>query len=120
MDEKWITIKEVDLINNCPECYNTNGLELTFKQKFTETSLYKSITNQTAQAIYCKTCDTDIFPVMWTEDIERVFAYQQKAFVPKKASTKLKNKAWLLIALCSVFVISGILLAVYYTYLPVK
>ncbi len=113
MDEKLITIKEVALNNNCPECYNTNGLQLTFKQKFIETSLYKSITNETTQAIHCKTCSTDIFPVMWTEDIERVFAYQQKAFTPKIASTKLKKKAWLLISLISVLVLSVILLAAF-------
>lgn len=120
MDEKLITIKEVDLINNCPECYNTNGLQLTFKQKFIETSLYRSITNDTTQAIHCKTCSTDIFPVMWTEDIERVFAYQQKAFVPKTASTKLKKKAWLLISLFAVLILSGILLAVFYSNLTIK
>ena len=113
MDEKLITIKEVALNNNCPECYNTNGLQLTFKQKFIETSLYRSITNETTQEIHCKTCNTDIFPVMWTEDLERIFAYQQKAFAPKKASTKLKKKAWLIIALSSVLVLSGILLAVF-------
>lgn len=113
MDEKWITIKEIDLNNNCPECYNTNGLELTFKQKFIETSLYKSITNDTKQSIHCKTCNTDIFPVMWTEDIERVFAYQQKAFSPKKASTKLKKKAWLFITLCCVLILTVILLAIF-------
>jgi len=114
MDEKLITIKEVALNNNCPECYNTNGLQLTFKQKYIETSLYKSITNETTQTIYCRTCHTDIFPVMWTEDIERVFAYQQKAFTPKKASTKLKKKAWLLISTFGVLIIIGIVLAILY------
>ncbi|MDO6595529.1 hypothetical protein Q4512_01310 [Oceanihabitans sp. 2_MG-2023] len=114
MDKKWITIKEVTLNNNCPECYNTNGLQLTFKQKFIENSLYRSITNETTQAIYCKTCNTAIFPVMWTEDIERVFAYQQKAFTPKKASIKLKKKAWLFITLFSVLILCGILLAILY------
>ena len=96
MAEKLITIKEVNLNNNCPECYSTNGLQLTFKQKFKETNLYKSITNETAQEIECKTCNTIIYPVMWTDDIERVFNYQQKAFTPKKPSVKLKKKAWLL------------------------
>ena len=51
MSEKLITIKEVNLNNNCPECYNTSGLQLTFKQKFKETNLYRSITNETAQEI---------------------------------------------------------------------
>ena len=114
MAEKLITIKEVNLNNNCPECYITNGLQLTFKQKFKETNLYKSITNETTQEIECKTCNTIIYPVMWTEDIERVFNYQQKAFTPKKPSTKLKKKAWLLIALFGILVITGIAFTVIY------
>ena len=51
---------------------------------------------------------------MWTEDIERVFEYHQKAFVPKKPSTKLKKKAWLFIAAFSFFVIIGVVLAILY------
>jgi hypothetical protein len=114
MAEKLITIKEVNLNNNCPECYSTNGLQLTFKQKFKETNLYKSITNETAQEIECKTCNTIIYPVMWTDDIERVFNYQQKAFTPKKPSVKLKKKAWLLIGILGILIITGIMLAVIY------
>ena len=114
MAEKLITIKEVNLNNNCPECYSANGLQLTFKQKFKETNLYKSITNETTQEIECKTCNTIIYPVMWTEDIERVFNYQQKAFTAKKPSTKLKKKAWLLIAPLGILIITGIAFAVIY------
>lgn len=114
MTEKHITIKEVSLNNNCPECYNTNGLLLTFKQKFKETPLYRSITNETTQKITCNTCNTDIYPVMWTEDIERVFEYHKKAFVPKPVSTKLKKKAWILIAVLTLVILSGIIFTVIY------
>jgi len=114
MAEKLIKIKEVNLNNNCPECYSTNGLQLTFKQKFKETNLYKSVTAETAQEIECKTCNTIIYPVMWTDDIERVFNYQQKAFTPKKPSTQLKKKAWLLIAVLGIIIITGITFAIIY------
>jgi len=114
MAEKLITIKEVNLNNNCPECYSKSGLQLTFKQKFKETNLYKSITNETAQEIECKTCNTIIYPVMWTDDIERVFNYQQKAFTPKKQSIKLKKKAWLLIAVLGILIVTGILVVFNY------
>ena len=57
-DEKYITLKEVRINNNCPECFNTNGLHITYKQKFIETSFYKSITKETTQQIECKTCNT--------------------------------------------------------------
>ncbi|MGB1307844.1 MAG: hypothetical protein ACPG6B_02960 [Oceanihabitans sp.] len=114
MTEKHITIKEVSLNNNCPECYNTKGLQLTFKQKFIETSLYRSITNETTHEIHCNTCNTTIYPVMWTDDIERVFTYQQKAFVAKKTSTKLKKKAWFLVLAITLLIVNAILITVYY------
>ena len=31
MKEQFITIKEVRLNNNCPECFSQEGLKLTFK-----------------------------------------------------------------------------------------
>lgn len=112
MEEKYITIKEVALINNCPECYNTTGLQLTFKQKFVETKFYRSITKETAHQLECSTCNTSIYPVRWTDDIERVFNYHQKAFIPKTPSFKLKRNAWLLIFGIIIFIIALIAIAV--------
>ena len=97
MPEKLITVKEVILNNNCPECFSKEGLQLTFKQKFIETPFSKSITQDITTEMDCKVCNTSIYPVSWTEDIERVYEYQLKAFTPKKASTKLKKLSWILI-----------------------
>ncbi|GAA4294540.1 hypothetical protein [Aestuariibaculum suncheonense] len=97
MAEHYIKIKAVDLNNNCPECYSKDGLRLTFKQKFVETSFYKSITSDIKYEMDCTTCNTPIYPVKWTEDIERVFEYHKKAFTPKQASTHLKKVTWLAI-----------------------
>lgn len=115
MDDRFITIKEVAIHNNCPECYNTNGLHFTFRQKFVETTFYKSLTIETAHELFCKTCETAIYPVNWTDDIDRVFEYQQRAFVPKKASFKLKKLAWIaistLIGIIAVAIAGTVLLA---------
>ncbi len=110
MNERFITIKEVALKNNCPECYSHDGLHLTFKQKFIESRFYKSITQETSHTLTCKTCDTIIYPISWTEDIERVFNYHQRGFIPKKASLKLNNKAWLFIVIAFSLFIIGIIL----------
>ncbi|RSK41816.1 hypothetical protein [Mangrovimonas spongiae] len=110
MEERFFTVKEATLNNNCPECYNNTGLHLTFKQKFIETKLYKSITNETSQEIECKVCNTIIYPARWTDDIDRVYNYHQRAFIPKKASTKLKQLAWLIIGI-SIVVAAGIITA---------
>ncbi len=114
MSERFITIKEVVLNNNCPECYSKGGLRLTFKQQFIETKFYKSITNNIKNSIACKTCNTTIYPVQWTDDIERVFEYQQKAFVPKKASTYLKKATWIVI----VFVVVAIIAVLFFILYP--
>ena len=113
MQEKLITIKKVALNNNCPECYSTKGLYLTFKQKFVETKFYKSITSEIKHIIECNTCNTVIYPVKWTNDIERVFEYQKKTFVPKKSSIYLKKTAWVIITTIIVLVITGIVITIY-------
>ena len=89
---QYFTLKEVQLNNNCPECYSNNGLELTFKQRFTENAFYKSITEETINEMHCKTCDTAIFPVRWTNEIEQVVAYQKRAAIPKPKSERCKAR----------------------------
>ena len=113
MHDTFILIKEVALNNNCPECFSKEGLRLAFKQRFIETNFYKSITAEIKHTITCKTCNSDIYPERWTEDIERVVEYQQKAFVPKKTSRKLKKASWFLIGIIGVILII-ILVAVFY------
>lgn len=113
MSQKFIPIKEFALNNNCPECYSKDGLRLTFKQKFIETKFYKSITKDIENDIICKTCNTTIYPVQWTDDIERVFEYHQKAFEPKKASTYLKKLSWVVIILIGI-IIAAIIIAIFY------
>ena len=95
--QNYFTLKEVKLNNNCPECYSSNGLELTFKQRLVENAFYKAITEDTINEMRCKTCNTDIFPVRWTNEIEQVVAYQKRAVKPKPKSLKLKKLAWILI-----------------------
>lgn len=114
MHDTFISIKEIPLKNNCPECYSNDGLRLTFKQRFVETTFYKSITSDVEHVITCKTCNTIIYPVQWTDDIERILEYQKKAFIPKKASTYLKKASWIIIGLVG-FVIASVIYVLVYT-----
>ena len=97
MDTNYITIKTASLNNHCPICYSTDGLELTFKQKFIETYFYKSFTSEIKQELNCTTCKSIVYPVQWTDDIDQVFEYHQKAFIPKKPSISLKKMSWIVI-----------------------
>lgn len=94
--ETFIPVKTVVLKNNCPECFSNTGLQLTFLQKFEETSFYKSITNIVQHEISCSNCNTTIYPERWTDDIERVFEYQQRAFEPRPSSRYFKRLFWIL------------------------
>ena len=93
-NQQYFTLKEVPLNNNCPECYSNDGLELTFKQKLVENMFYKAITEDTKYDMHCNTCQTDIFPIRWTDDIEQVVNYQKRAIKPKSKSFKLKQAGW--------------------------
>ena len=97
MDAKFFTLREVELNNNCPECYSQDGLQLTFKQRFIENYLYKAISKETSYSLFCDVCKTIISPARWTNDIELVFEYQQRASPPKPVSFKLKTLSWILI-----------------------
>lgn len=91
---KFFTLKEARLSNNCPECYSNDGLEVTFKQKLYENTFYKAITKDLTTEIFCFNCNTKIFPIRWTDDIERVVDYQKRTVQPKSKSIKLKPLAW--------------------------
>lgn len=97
MAENLITVKEVTLNNNCPVCYAKGSLLISFKQKVIETKFYKSITSEITHDINCKTCESAIYPVQWTNDIERVVDYQKRAFKPMANSTYIKKTSWIII-----------------------
>lgn len=113
MHDEFIPIKEVTLKNNCPECFSTEGLRLTFKQRFKENQYYKSITADIDQEINCNTCNNKIYPVQWTNDIERVVEYQKRAFTPKKTSRYLKKASWIIIGLIGLALIATTIVIVY-------
>jgi hypothetical protein len=110
MDENLITVKEVSLNNNCPECYGKGGLMLTFKQKVIENQFYKSITSEIQEDIHCSKCNNIIYPEQWTADIDRIVEYQQKAFKPMATSTYIKKTSWVMMVFFSIITLAIILL----------
>lgn len=107
--EKLEVIKEADLTNNCPECFNQE-LKLTFYQKHKYNKLYYKVTNEVTNRILCVTCGSTIYPVKWTDDIERIFDYYQKMVQPKKSSLKFTALLYFLIFLLIALIGGGIYL----------
>jgi hypothetical protein len=110
--QNYFTLKEVQLNNNCPECYSNKGLVLTFKQRLVENDFYKAITEERINEMHCNTCNTDIYPARWTNEIERVVAYQRRAIQPRLKSLKLKKLSWILIVVNAVILIIMLLFVI--------
>ena len=107
--ENYFTLKEFQLNNNCPECYNNEGLKLTIKQKISDSIFVKRITDDTKSDIYCNNCNTDIYPQRWNDDIERVVDYHKRITVLRKKTWTLKPLTYILI-LVDVLIITIIVL----------
>lgn len=93
--EKLVLIKETELTNNCPECFNQD-LKLTFYQKHRFGPLYHKVTKEVSHQIICNKCGSDIYPAKWTDDIERIFEYYQKMAQPSRSSLTLKPLFYIL------------------------
>lgn len=104
--EKLVVISKSDLTNNCPECYNQE-LALTFYQKHKYGKLAHRITSEITQDITCKTCHSTIYPINWTEDIERVFEYYRKTVIPAKKSLKYTPLFYALILIIIILIITA-------------
>lgn len=91
------TLHTARLNNNCPTCFATNGLELTFSQEKKENKFYEKAEKEVNSKMYCHTCNHDIFPVNWTDDIERVYEYNKKLATPMSTAIKLKPLLYIFI-----------------------
>lgn len=105
--EKQIVIKEADITNNCPECYNQE-LQLTFFQKHTYNAFFHRTTGEVTHEITCKKCGSKIYPVNWTTDIERVFDYFNKLVTPDKPSIRFTNLFFVLMVIAIALVAVGV------------
>ncbi len=85
--ERYELLREAPLNNNCPECFNQN-LTLRFSQRHLQGKLYHRTCREVRQELQCNTCKTVLYPVQWSEDIERSVAYYEKAVEPARAGIR--------------------------------
>lgn len=95
------------LNNNCPVCYATDGLEISFVQNENETRFYTKAEKEIAETIYCHTCKNIIYPVNWTSDLERIYEYHKKQVIPRDSKLKVKPVVYVLI-LSALVITSGL------------
>jgi|SRR5690554_6072716 len=104
MSQKTNTLHTARLKNNCPTCFGTNGLELTFTQNEKENSLVHKPNSKIDEALFCHNCKNPMYPVNWTEDIERVYDYNRKIAETKRQYPKVKPLFYFLIFTAMVLV----------------
>src|SRR5690606_31316532 len=90
--------------NNCPTCYGADGLELNFTQAEKESPFFRKPAATIEHTLYCHTCKNQIFPVNWTEDIERVFDYNKKIAEANKQYLKVKPLFYLTVVTAIILV----------------
>ncbi len=99
MKTEYIVLKEAVLNNNCPECYSTESLLLSFKQKRLFSKLFITTKGEIIEHMDCDKCKTTIFPGRWTDDIERVYNYHKKTIQPKPSGIRFTGLFYVLILL---------------------
>lgn len=97
MKTEYIVLKETILNNNCPECYSTESLLLSFKQKRLFSKLFIRTKEEVIESMHCKKCETVIFPGRWTDDIERVYSYHKKTINAKPSGIRFTGLFYLLL-----------------------
>lgn len=101
------------LRNNCPQCYSMDGLSLEFHQEWNENRWMKQTTRQVKEVLYCDHCEANIFPVNWTEDIERVYQYHLK-LAERPTHFMFKKMSWFVLALSILSIAASVYAYMYY------
>lgn len=91
-------VNSFQLTNNCPECFAKGTLMLSFYPIIQKTVFFERQKAEVTHTMQCAQCKQQIYPVKWTDDIERVFEYYQKTVTPK-AYLKLSLLSWVIIGL---------------------
>ena len=103
------TIHTAALTNNCPECFNQE-LQLVFFQKHRHTKLYHQTTAEVRHELKCRTCGSTLFPVSWTDDIERVVDFYVKKVQPERARIRYTTLFYVLILILIAIIGAGVYL----------
>ncbi len=108
MKTEYIVLKEAVLTNNCPECYSTEGMVLSFKQQRVKTKLLTKTKANIIESINCNKCESQIFPGQWTADIERVYNYHKKTITRISSSIRFSPLFYGILIFFILLVVAGV------------
>lgn len=108
-------IHKTALKSNCPECYTTEGLTLEFYQPYVNNSWFKRFLNELSAKMHCTKCETEIFPVSWTPDIERLYEYHKKSTKMRASRYYWKTLTLVVAGLVIALVVIAVVFAINYS-----
>ena len=108
-------IRKTELKTNCPECYTTEGLTLEFYQTYIDSYWYKRFLNQLSSKMHYTKCETEIFPVSWTPDIERLFEYHKKGTKMRSSRHHWKTITYIVVLAVVALLTTAVILGVTYS-----
>ncbi|WP_224488715.1 hypothetical protein [Robertkochia flava] len=97
------------LSSNCPECFSNNSLLFTVSQKEVNTPWFYRLTDDLSEKIECQKCETTIYPVRYTDDIERVKAFYLRSMGTPTTTFRLKGLTYAILALIMVAAVASYL-----------
>lgn len=83
-------LHSANIKNNCPLCFNAEGLEFTFSQEVNDTRFYKKSSTNLIEKLVCHNCNNTIYPERWDNHVEMVYEYNKKLATPKHSGLTLK------------------------------
>jgi len=69
--------------------------------------LFHRTTSEVINQVTCNKCNSDIYPGIWTDDIDRLFDYYQKMVLPEKSSLKFTSLFYILILVLITLIVAG-------------
>ncbi|MFS4493982.1 hypothetical protein [Maribacter sp. 2308TA10-17] len=84
-------IGQKEISSKCPDCGSQNCLELHFYQKRIETPFSKKVSKKVTGVLVCHNTETEISPVLWTDEIENYFKTEKSKLKLNPTGFKLRK-----------------------------
>ncbi len=101
-------VKKKRIEDTCPNCGQSNCLELEFFQIRTSTPFIKKVTKKITGILFCHHTKTEIQPVQWSNLIEKRFLTEKKQLVLQPSGFKLTK--WFYIVMLLPFLLFAIMI----------
>lgn len=101
--------KEATLSSNCPECFANNSIRYTVLQKEIDNRWYYHLSRELSEHMVCGKCETVIYPIRYTENIEQIKAFYLRTMGTPPKRFQLKALSYITLILVLTAVAAGVL-----------